>query len=309
MIDGIKIVCAPMQGFTDYIWRNAHAQIFGGADKYFTPFVRVEHGKILNRDLRDVASCNNDKQLIVPQVLASKPREVQLMVEMLRQEGYTSIDINLGCPFPPIALHHKGSGLLQYPQEVQELFMMLSQYHDLTYSVKMRLGWEHDDEWEMIMPLFDLIRPAHITVHPRTGREQYRGELHLQQVEAMLKAANYPIVFNGGIESLADVERIKHKFPEVAGVMIGRSFIANPALVNPEKLTKMNLKAFHDQLFNDYTFKLSGGSHQVLNKMKAFWELFLPDEDHKARKIIKKSLSLEKYERAVKMLFANMDLG
>ena len=46
MIDGMKILCGPVQGFTDCHWRNAHQEIFGGPDGYYGPFMRVEHGEI-----------------------------------------------------------------------------------------------------------------------------------------------------------------------------------------------------------------------------------------------------------------------
>ena len=36
------IYAAPLQGFTEVAWRNAHAQCLGGVDAYYTPFVRLE---------------------------------------------------------------------------------------------------------------------------------------------------------------------------------------------------------------------------------------------------------------------------
>ena len=38
MVD-ITLYAAPMEGLTTYLWRQAHREIFGGADKYFTPFL------------------------------------------------------------------------------------------------------------------------------------------------------------------------------------------------------------------------------------------------------------------------------
>ena len=33
---------APLQGYTDWVYREAHARVFGGVDTYYTPFVRLE---------------------------------------------------------------------------------------------------------------------------------------------------------------------------------------------------------------------------------------------------------------------------
>ena len=40
----LPIHFAPLQGYTDAVYRLAHARIFGGIDTYYSPFVRVEHG-------------------------------------------------------------------------------------------------------------------------------------------------------------------------------------------------------------------------------------------------------------------------
>lgn len=49
------IYAAPLQGFTETAWRNAHEQSFGGIDAYYTPFIRLEKGTIRNKDKRDVS--------------------------------------------------------------------------------------------------------------------------------------------------------------------------------------------------------------------------------------------------------------
>ena len=53
------IYAAPLQGFTEVAWRNAHAQCLGGVDAYYTPFVRLEKGEIRNKDRRDVSPEEN----------------------------------------------------------------------------------------------------------------------------------------------------------------------------------------------------------------------------------------------------------
>ena len=48
----LPIHFAPLQGYTEAIYRQAHARIFGGVESYYTPFVRVEHGEIRKKDMR-----------------------------------------------------------------------------------------------------------------------------------------------------------------------------------------------------------------------------------------------------------------
>ena len=76
MIDNRVILSAPIQGWTDHVWRTAHAQVFGGVDAYYAPFMRVEHGTIRPRDIRDILPENNPGIHLVPQVLACRPDDM-----------------------------------------------------------------------------------------------------------------------------------------------------------------------------------------------------------------------------------------
>ena len=55
-----------LQGLTEFAWRNAHSKIFGYIDKYYAPFMRIEHGKFRNKDLREISHDNNDTDNLVP---------------------------------------------------------------------------------------------------------------------------------------------------------------------------------------------------------------------------------------------------
>ena len=50
---------APLQGYTDSVYREAHTRVFGGVDTYYTPFVRIEKGGFRNKDLKDIACDRN----------------------------------------------------------------------------------------------------------------------------------------------------------------------------------------------------------------------------------------------------------
>ena len=306
MIGDLKILAAPIQGITDCHWRNAQHEIFGGPDGYYGPFMRVEHGEIRKRDLADVSPHNNVATGFIPQILACQPQDAVSMVEVLKNMGHKVIDINLGCPFPPIALHHKGSGLLQYPGEVEKLFVELKKMEGVNFSVKMRLGWDSPSQWREIMPLLSIIEPLQVTIHPRTGRQQYKGELDLDEFATALEQCQYPVVYNGEIHTIEDIADVKAKYPKISAVMIGRGLIENPAMLCTGKSDVAHYAMFHERLLQAYTAQLNGGEHQLLMKMKSVWELFLPNAPRKPRKAIKKATSIAKYNTAVNELFSSM---
>ena len=69
----MKIYSAPLQGYTEAVWRNIHNSVFGGIDAYYTPFLRYERSEIRNKDIRDIERKNNSVPNLVPQIIASTP--------------------------------------------------------------------------------------------------------------------------------------------------------------------------------------------------------------------------------------------
>ncbi len=302
------ILSAPLQGYTGHVWRGAHARIFGGIDCYYSPFMRMKGGDILSRDRRDVLPENNCGYNFVPQVLAGAIDDTVAMVLYLKSLGYSRVDLNMGCPFPPIARHAKGSGILCYPQRVEALFEQLARVDDVKYSVKMRLGYRSASDWQCILPLMSIIHPTHITIHARTGLQQYSGDVDIAQFLNLLRSTPYPVIYNGDIARREEIAPLMQRFRSipnspVAGVMIGRALVANPALLSPEKASSIHYRAFHDEIYSHYREELTGGSAQLLNAMKAFWSMYLPQADHKCRKLIGKASTIAQYELAVSQLF------
>ena len=299
MIIDTELFAAPLQGFTDCVWREAHAMTFGDIDAYVAPFMRVEHGEPRRRDLADIDPEHCSRHTVIPQILACRPLDAVLMAERLKVLRYSRVDINLGCPFKPIALkgiNGQGCGMLRHPEAVRQLFTALAAVDCMSYSVKMRLGWDDASQWRDILPLMELLRPTHITVHPRIGLQQYGGELLTEQFGALLAASPYPINYNGDLTELQHIDDTLRRFPELAGVMIGRGLVAHPHMLCPDRADR--LLDFHQMLFDGYRERLTGGDHQLLRRMQALWEYFLPDAGHRLRKAIKKANSLAHYEQA-----------
>ncbi len=307
MISDLKLYCAPLQGFTDSVWRNTHAEIFGGQiDKYYTPFMRVVNGVIPSRDIKDIIPENNTTH-IQPQIIACKPDDAVRMALVIKKYGYHSVDVNFGCPHPPIALKKKGSGILRYPADCEALLKALSEIKGLSFTVKMRLGYDEPTQWRTILPLFDIISPKEIVVHPRIGKDLYRGEINFEQFLAFYQVCSYPLVYNGDLHNSEQILRLKDDCPKLTGVMVGRTLVSYPDIFETKHSTE-KLRHFHDLLFERYSQKLLGGEQQLLMKMKTLWEMMLPNADKKSRKLIKKSSSIHSYQTAVNTLFSSIDL-
>ena len=307
----LPIHFAPLQGYTDAIYRSAHTRIFGGIASYYTPFVRLEHGDFRRKDVRELDADNNRGVNLTPQLIASTPEKILRILALFIEKGYKNVDINLGCPFPTLAKRHNGAGLLPYPDEVKALLMAAIEAHpEIQFSVKMRLGWEDANECMALLPLLNSLPLSHITMHPRLGKQQYKGEVDLEAFQRFYAECEKPLIYNGDLLTLDDIDTISNRFPRLGGLMIGRGLLANPALaieyqqgapLSPkEKIEKIRL--LHADVFSQYGNLLEGGDLQLLTKMRTFWEYLLPDGDRKAKKVIHKTSKLSNYQAAVSNL-------
>lgn len=298
---------APLQGFTDAVLRNAHEKVFGGVDSYYTPFVRLEKGDTFRRrELVDIEKENNRVCSLIPQLIAGTPCELEKISALFIEKGYTRADINLGCPFPMLARRHKGSGILPFPGEVAALLSATRHIPELEFSVKLRLGWDCPEESLALLPILNDYPFSQIVLHARVGRQQYKGDVDMEGFGAFYEGIRHPLVYNGDLRTVEDIEKITSRFPRLAGIMIGRGMLADPALAmeyQKGKTLSNDVKCkmlcdFHRELLQHYEARLQGDA-QLLAKLKPFWEYLMPDLEKKLRKRILKSTKKEDYLRAV----------
>lgn len=301
---------APLQGYTEAPYRDAHATVFGGIDTYYTPFVRIERGEFRRKDTRDIEPENNHVAHLVPQLIASDVEKAKTILALFIEKGYREVSINLGCPFPILAKRHNGSGMLPYPEEVKALLAIVEQHPEIRFSVKMRLGWENPEECLALAPLLNDLPLEHIALHARLGKQQYKGEVDLDAFAAFADVCQKPLIYNGDLLTVEDIQQIEKRFPQLAGIMIGRGLLANPALameyktgvsLSPEELRE-KLRTLHAAVYARYEEQLQGGDEQLLHKIKPFWDYLEPALDRKVWKAIHKSGSLNKYQAAVRLV-------
>ena len=111
---------APMEGITGYIVRNAYAHYFPYIDKYFTPFIPAAK-KMSKKIKRDLAAENNDQIRLVPQLIGNRADEFLMMIRQLEELGFTSVNLNFGCPSGTVVSKRKGAGFLEEPEELENL--------------------------------------------------------------------------------------------------------------------------------------------------------------------------------------------
>lgn len=298
-----KIYFAPLQGYTEDAYRRLHKGFFGGVEAYYTPFIRLEHGNVRSKDMRDVKPEFNEGVNIVPQVIANGGEELRVLVDYLYSTGYRRIDVNMGCPFPLQTRHGRGAGLLIAPEKIQELADVINDYKDVVFSVKMRLGLNDSNEWEQCINIINSMPLCSVTIHPRIATQQYKGDVNMEVFNRFLSACKHPVIYNGEIHSVDDIKTLEANYGDkLAGVMIGRGLLARPSMAmeysSGTMLSQNNLvmkiKQMHYALLEHYQ-KVIPGEAQQLSKLRSYWDFMESTIGRKQWKKIVKAGNMKNY--------------
>jgi tRNA-dihydrouridine synthase len=313
-----QIYLAPIQGITDYIFRNQILKHFVGLDIVFAPFVRFQHGlEFKKSQLTDIQPINNQTEFFIPQILSKSAEEILYFAQYINNLGYKELNWNLGCPFPMVTNKQLGSGMLPYPEIIDQTLQNVFSKIETKLSVKMRLGLINSSESIDVIKILNNYPLSELIIHPRVGKQMYKGKVDLESFSKCLEISKHKICYNGDLNNYSDFVNLKNKFKSINTFMLGRGMIANPFLA--EEITKEEVidpgiklerfSLFHNELFENYATVLSGPGH-LLTKMQQFWEYFsLSFEDsHKVFKMIKKAKSVEKYQNAIFEIFNKQDL-
>lgn len=297
----LPIHFAPLQGFTESAYRLAHSKFAPGIHTYYTPFLRLEKGEVRAKDLRDLQT--EHPYHLVPQIIVRDVEEFNLLTKTVTDLGFQEININMGCPYPMQTKSGRGSGILPHPEKVHEILDAISTSTP-KFSIKMRLGLNSPEECLQLLPLLNEAPLAHITLHPRVGIQQYKGALDFETFDKFYAECKHPLIFNGDITDLKQIQYIEARYPKLAGIMIGRGLLANPILAAqyaglPCGTATETLLKIHADIAADYARRLQGNA-QILDKIRPFWTY--ADLPKKIRKKIEKSKTLEEYLEAVNEL-------
>lgn len=243
------------------------------------PFVRVEKGEPRRTDITRLQQALTLGIDIIPQVVFKDVDEFVTLTYTIKNLGFQHIDLNLGCPYPMQTHRGRGAAMIGNIEVMTQVVKLIESDTDTAYSIKMRLGLADPTQWHMLMPVLNSIPLHHITVHPRIATQMYEGDIDHEQFSHIAAESKNPVVLNGDIRSLSDIEQIRENFPTTQAAMIGQGLLARPSLAAEWKegrdWTKTErfeaLHRFHTALFEGYSSSLCGDV-QILRHLKPIWE-------------------------------------
>ena len=304
----MQIYLAPLQGLTDWIFRESFSQHIGRFDKTFTPFVRVQGGDFYRpSQCNDLLPVHNVFQKPVPQFLGNTAESFKRFEELCLENDYTEVNINMGCPYPMVTGKRMGAGLLAHSAEVEKLLEGIFAETRLKISIKTRLGLDSTTEFDPLISVFNAFPLEELIIHPRVGKQQYKGEVDLQAFAKYALQIKHPICYNGDILTATDIEKVQALVPQIDRFMIGRGILQNPfllATIRKQELTQAEkvkmLRNFHLSIIEHCKQKYSGDLH-LLKRFEELWEYQAKtfENGHKVYKLVKKSKTLTQYEAVI----------
>jgi tRNA-dihydrouridine synthase len=147
-------------------------------------------------------------------------------------------------------------------------------------------------------------------MHPRIAKDQYSGDINHQKFAEFAKVCKHPLIYNGDVTTLDDINKISTVYPTLKGIMIGRGLLMNPALAseykNGEIMSDKEKKDKSKQLIKNLFTQceeLMNGEEQSVAHVKAYFEYLLPDIEKRNRKKVLKANKAEKLRGAIAEFF------
>lgn len=283
---------APLEGITGYIVRNAFSHHFPYIDKYFTPFIPAAK-RMSKKIRRDLDPENNKGITLVPQLIGNRADEILMMARQLEDMGFSSVNLNFGCPSGTVVSKKRGAGFLSCPEELDRLLDEVVTKCPLSVSVKTRIGMDSPKEWDNLCSVYAKYPLEELIIHPRIQKDFYKNKPNLDAFAKAMEEIAAPLCYNGDVNTVEDYVAITRRFPEVERIMIGRGLLADPGLVGEIKgmppVDKEQIRQFHDEILEG-ALTTFPGERDVVFHMKEIWFYLtrrFPERDKRLKQIQK----------------------
>lgn len=221
------LILAPMDGITDNPFRALCRGL--GSAMVVTEFINALDVIEDNPRYPKRTIFTEDQRPVSLQILGNDPeRMLTAAIPLVEDVQPDILDINLGCQSKNVTSRGAGAALLRKPEDIARIFSLMTHEFTIPVTGKIRLGWDDDSlNYLEVAKTIEDNGGAMVAVHGRTRKQAYRGQALWEPIKEVKQAIHIPVIGNGDVVTVADVERIKQE-TGCDAVMIGRAAVPNP---------------------------------------------------------------------------------
>jgi len=311
-----------MLAYTDCTFREVYFRHFNGIDRAVAPFIVVsENSRYRKKSVQSLLPSLHERVPVEPQILGKDSSAFAALVNLLEDEGFVSVNINMACPADGVVNKGRGAGFLPHPDRVRAFLDEVLRNIRLPLSIKVRTGLYSHREMEALVPIFNSYPLSEVMVHPRLGIDKYEGSVNLKAMKRVEQELEKPLVFSGDV-SRSTWQSFREGFPSINLWMIGRELLRDPflpedissfergearlseSIIPLNKERSQRLKGYLDDLLETFGGKIKR-EEALVGKMKSYWqylEALFPDRREDMERM-KRILRLDEYNKWINILF------
>ncbi|ENR5391956.1 TPA: tRNA dihydrouridine(16) synthase DusC [Providencia rettgeri] len=247
----MRVLLAPMEGVLDSLVREILSEV-NDYDLCITEFLRVVDQLLPVKSFYricpelDNKSCTLSGTLVRIQLLGQFPEWLAENAARAIELGSYGVDLNCGCPSKVVNGSGGGATLLKDPELIYKATKAIREAvpSDLPVTVKIRLGWDSNEQKFEIADAVEQAGATEITIHGRTKEDGYKAErINWQAICEIRKRLSIPVIANGEIWDYSSSQ----KCLEITGcdaVMLGRGALNIPNLSRVVKYNEPKMNWF-----------------------------------------------------------------
>src|SRR6218665_127086 len=277
----MELSLGPLQTYTDHHFRNAHETVYGGVDKFYAPYLRMNTDGTIKAGPKVDILPENNRVSIIPQVMCCSVEDFFILHNYIADLGYTELNWNMGCPYPMVANKGLGAGVLNKPEVLREWLEEIHPRLQLKLGIKMRMGMNSTAEIFDLLPILNDFPLTEIIIHARYASQLYNGGCDVEQFREVLLKTNHKVIYNGDISAPTEFNELRKTLLNTTSYMIGRGAVKNPAIFQEIKTGvlldgntyRIKLLEF-SKLIEASCLRSNANEGFALMRLKSYWEGF-----------------------------------